>query len=141
MADQKRTGSFRVIRGGGKPSVSKRVKPDPRIPHVWPDYPALRGRGPGARDRLPKRQAKALLHIALEERLGAPISCLARDLEAEPKKPWGCAFCEKNIAEGVCFAGPRGYICFGCMDSGLNTLLGGKPWPKKNKHVTGRGHR
>jgi len=131
MADQKKTRSLRVIRGGGNPAVSRRVKPNPRIPHLWPDYRALRGRGPGARDRLAKRQADALLHIALEERLGVSIRCIADVLEGEPNKPWGCAFCEKNIAEGVCFAGPRGYICFGCMESGLNSLLDGKPWPEE----------
>lgn len=134
MADQKKTRNLRVIRGGGKPSVAKRAKPDPRIPHLWPDYLALRGRAPGARDRLAKRRAEALRRIALEERLGAPIRCLTRALEGEPDKPWSCAFCEQNIAEGVCFAGPRGYICFGCMESGLNTLLDGQPWPKKSKH-------
>jgi hypothetical protein len=134
MTDQKKPRSFRVVRGGRKTSIAKQVKPDPRIPHLWPDYRALRGRGPGARDRLAKKKAEALLHIALEERLGVPIRCLVRDVEGELDKPWGCAFCEKNIVEGVCFAGPRGHICSGCMESGLNTLLDGEPWPKKNKH-------
>ena len=128
MADQKKKGNFRVIRGGRKPSGP--AKPDPRVPHLWPNYRALRGHAPGARDRLAKRQAGTLLHIALEERLGRPVRCLVRGVESKPDKSWGCAFCEKDIVEGVCFGGPRGHICFSCMERGLNTLLDRKPWPK-----------
>src|SRR5262245_46874415 len=125
MSKEKRS-RFDVIKGGAGPRAKdNRGKVNPLSPHVWPVYWA---REPaGARDHSATDEAYALRWVALEERIGKPIS--AKIVGTDLPRGILCAICTVEIPSGFCFSGPTGVVCEKCMDEALSAILDGKKWP------------
>jgi hypothetical protein len=131
MTNRKKRSELKLISGGKRSTLRSRrsfrsKKHNLLTPHIW--LPHVQGHGETARDRTATGKNRALLKVALEERLGTPMR-IALEEWATSTEDIQCKFCLKTEAP-ILYKGPNGYVCADCFSDGLATIARGEPWPR-----------